>query len=90
MPTNHANINFLLTYLIGGKLFSVKVKKIGGSVALMMKKENAKELNLKENEKLLIDFHMENPLKELFGSGKFSKPTKQLIAEVRRKESKYW
>lgn len=71
-------------------MLSVKVKKIGGSIALMMKKENAKELNLKENEEILIDVQRENPLKELFGSGKFSKTTKQLIAEVRGKESKYW
>ena len=30
-----------------------------------------------------------NPLKELFGFGKFSKPTKKLLAEIRENESKY-
>lgn len=30
-----------------------------------------------------------NPLKEMFGAGKFSKPTKKLLAEIRANESKY-
>ena len=71
-------------------MLKVKVKKIGGSIGLFVKKDDAKFFDLKDNEEIIIDINRSNPLRELFGSGKFSKPTKQLLKESRKKETKYW
>ena len=71
-------------------LIKVKVKKVGGSTSLFVQKEDLKGLNLKENEELFVEVKRGNPLRELFGSGKFSKPTRQLLNEMRGIESKNW
>ena len=67
-----------------------KTRKWGSSLGVIIPKQVVKELKLRENEEIAIEItKKDNPLKELFGSGKFSKPTAQLLKEVRGRESKY-
>ncbi len=67
-----------------------KTRKWGSSLGVIIPKQVVKELKLRENEEIAIEItKKDNPLKELFGSGKFSKPTEQLLKEVRGRESKY-
>jgi len=67
-----------------------KTRKWGSSLGVIIPKEVVKGLKLKENQDVVIDIKpKENPLKELFGSVKLSKPTEQLLKEIRGKESKY-
>ena len=67
-----------------------KTRKWGSSLGVIIPKEVVKELKLRENQEIIIDVKpKENPLKELFGSVKLSKPTEQLLREIRGKESKY-
>lgn len=71
-------------------MIKVKVRKIGGSFGLFIPKENAKRLDLRENEEVMVDITRQNPLRELFGSGKFSKPTEELLKESRKNLSRHW
>ena len=67
-----------------------KTRKWGSSLGVVIPKEIVKELKLKENQDVVLDIKpKENPLKELFGSVKLSKPTEQILKEIRGKESKY-
>ena len=67
-----------------------KTRKWGSSLGVIIPKNVVKELKLKEDQDVVIDIRpKENPLKELFGSVKLSKPTEQLLKEIRGKESKY-
>ncbi len=67
-----------------------KTRKWGSSLGVIIPKDAAKNLGLKENEEIALEItKKENPLKELFGSGKFSKPTEELLKEVRGKESNF-
>ena len=67
-----------------------KTRKWGSSLGVIIPKDVVKELKLRENQEVIIDVKpKENPLKELFGSVKLSKPTEQLLKEIRGKESKY-
>ena len=71
-------------------LLKVKVRKVGGSFGLFIQKKDAKELGLKEDEEVTIDVNRTNPLKEMFGTGKLPRPTKTILKELRKNESKYW
>ena len=67
-----------------------KTRKWGSSLGVTIPKGIVKELKLRENQDVIIDIKpKDNPLKELFGSVKLSKPTGQLLKEIRGKESKY-
>ena len=67
-----------------------KTRKWGSSLGIVIPKKITEELNLKENQEVFIDIKpKDNPLKELFGSGKFSRPTDQILKEIRGKESKF-
>ncbi len=68
-----------------------KTRKWGSSIGIIIPKKVAKELKIRENQEVFVDIKpKDNPVRELFGSGKFSKPTEQLLKEVRGKESKYF
>ena len=58
-------------------------------MGIIMAKEQTKGLNLAVNQEILVEVRPVHPLAELFGSGKFSKPTAQLLAESRKNESKF-
>ena len=67
-----------------------KTRKWGSSLGVIIPKEAVKRLKLRENQEVIIDIKpKDNPLMELFGSVKLSKPTEQLLKEIRGKESKY-
>ena len=67
-----------------------KTRKWGSSIGIVIPKKVAEELKIRENQEVMVDIKpKENPLKELFGSVKLSKPTEQLLKEIRGKESKY-
>lgn len=68
----------------------LKTRKWGSSIGMVIPKRVVKELKIRENQDVIVDIKpKENPLKELFGSGKFSKPTEQILKEIRGKESKF-
>ena len=68
----------------------LKTRKWGSSIGMVIPKKVAKELKIRENQDVIVDIKpKENPLKELFGSVKLSKPTEQILKEIREKESKY-
>ena len=67
-----------------------KTRKWGSSLGVIIPNDVVKELKLRENQEIVIDIKpKDNPLKELFGSVKLSKPTEQLLKEIRGKESKF-
>ncbi|MBI2660335.1 AbrB/MazE/SpoVT family DNA-binding domain-containing protein [Candidatus Woesearchaeota archaeon] len=68
----------------------LKTRKWGSSIGMVIPNKVVKELKIRENQDVIVDIKpKENPLKELFGSGKFSKPTEQILKEIRGKESKF-
>ena len=68
----------------------MKTRKWGSSIGIVIPKKVAKELRIRENQDVIVDIKpKDNPLRELFGSAKLSKPTEQLLKEIRGKESKY-
>ena len=67
-----------------------KTRKWGSSLGVIIPKDVVKGLKLRENQEIIIDVKpKDNPLKELFGSAKLSKPTEQLLKEISGKESIY-
>ena len=67
-----------------------KTRKWGSSLGVIIPKYLVKELKIRENQEVFLDIKpKDNPLKELFGSAKLSKPAEQLLKEIRGKESKY-
>ena len=70
-----------------------KTRKWGSSLGIVIPKEAVVELKLKEDQDVIIDIKpKDSPLKELFGALnelKIKKPTKNLLNELRGKESKY-
>ena len=71
--------------------FETIPRKWGNSLGVRIPREAVKEMKLRENQEVIIDIRPKNsPLKELFGSAKLSKPTEQLLREIRVKESKYF
>ncbi len=67
-----------------------KTRKWGSSLGIVIPKNVVKDLKLREDQEVIFDIKpKDNPLKELFGSAKLSKPTEQLLREIRGKESKY-
>jgi len=69
----------------------VKTKKWGNSIGIIIPSKEAESLKLKENQTIRVDISIttENPLKELFGSYKFKKPTDKILKEIRKGESKW-
>lgn len=69
----------------------VELKEWGNSLGVIIPKEVVNNLRVKSGEKILIQVERrENPLKELFGSLKFNKPTKQIIKENRKLLESKW
>ncbi len=67
-----------------------KTRKWGSSLGIVIPKDVVKELKLREDQDVIIDIKpKDNPLKELFGSAKLSRPTEQILKEIRGRESKY-
>lgn len=62
-----------------------KAKQWGNSLGIVIPKQQATMLNLKPGEEInLVAVKIKNPLKELFGTVKFDRPTEELIKETRK------
>ena len=67
-----------------------KIRKWGNSVGLLIQKDDARELGLRENQEVAVSIVKKSSvLRELFGSGHFSRPTAQILKELRKDESKF-
>lgn len=67
-----------------------KIRKWGNSLAFLIPKEEAKKLNLKENEEVVADIvSKENPLKELFGAFKNKITKEEFLRDRKELESKW-
>lgn len=67
-----------------------RIRKWGNSVGLLIQKEDARKLGLHENEEVAVSIvKKSNVLRELFGSAHYTKPTAQILKEIRANESKY-
>jgi len=70
-----------------------KTRKWGNSLVVLIPKDEARKLNLKENEEVSLEIKQSrNVLRELFGfaKGKINKSTEQIIKEARKDTSKYF
>jgi len=69
----------------------VRTKKWGNSVGVIIPSESLRKLNIKPDEKIIIEIQKkENILKELFGKAKFKKSTEQILKEVREELKSKW
>ena len=69
---------------------NVKTKKWGNSIGVIIPSETIEKLNIKPEETITIEVtKKENVLEEMFGKGKFKKPTAQILKEIRENESKW-
>lgn len=69
----------------------LKTRKWGHSVGLVIPKETLEQLKIKPNDEVLVEIKRKgNPLRELFGAIKFSKPGHQLVKEMRREMEGKW
>ncbi|MBI2148898.1 AbrB/MazE/SpoVT family DNA-binding domain-containing protein [Candidatus Woesearchaeota archaeon] len=71
----------------------VKAKQWGNSIGIVIPKEVVDSLKIKPEEEILIQVEKkENPLKELFGSGKHNPITREDFLKFRKefKISKWW
>lgn len=68
-----------------GRMFMCKTKKWGNSIGLLIPRQEAVRLNLQENRDVVVDIiEKDNPFKELFGSGKQKKITRQEFLKTRK------
>ncbi|MBI2574590.1 hypothetical protein HYV82_01775 [Candidatus Woesearchaeota archaeon] len=68
-----------------------KVHKWGGSVGILVSRKQAEILNLREGEDVSVEItKKENPLKELFGSGRANKITRKEFLEARKLLESKW
>lgn len=69
----------------------VKTRKWGNSLGLVIPSEAVESLNIKPEETVVIEISKKgNVLKELFGSIKFKKTTKQLMDESKIEMESKW
>lgn len=70
---------------------TVKTKKWGNSIGVVLPSELVREEEIKIGEEVVVEIKKKtNVLKELFGALKFDKPTDQLLKEVKRDMESKW
>ena len=68
-----------------------KIKKWGNSMGILIPKEEANTLHLKEDQEVIVEIRpKENPLKELFGFGKQNKITEKEFLKTRKLIESKW
>lgn len=65
-------------------MIACKTKRWGNSLGLIIPSETVQDLSLHENQEIVIEITLTNPLKELFGFGKDNKITKKEFLETRK------
>ncbi len=69
----------------------LKTRQWGHSLGIVIPKDAVEQLRIKPNEEVIVEIRKRtNPLKELFGVFKFSKPGQQILKEVRRELESKW
>lgn len=69
----------------------VKTKKWGNSIGIIIPSETIEKLNIKPEEKIVIEISKgSNVLRELFGTMKSKKTAKQMIDESRKEMESKW
>jgi len=73
-------------------IVETQTKKWGNSVGVIIPNSALKKLNIKPEERIIIDIHKKtNVLKELFGAAKSkNKSAKQMINEFRKEAESKW
>lgn len=68
-----------------------KIRKWGNSIALLIPKDEAKILDLREDQEVAVEITKKgNPLKELFGFGRKNKITRTEFLEARKSLESKW
>ncbi len=68
-----------------------KIRKWGNSIALLIPKEEARSLDLREYQEVAVEItKKDNPLRELFGFGRKSKITRKEFLEARKSLESKW
>lgn len=68
-----------------------KIRKWGNSIALLIPKEEARSLNLGEDQEVAVEItKKDNPLKELFGFGRKDRITRKEFLETRKSLESKW
>ena len=69
----------------------VITKKWGNSIGVVIPNKTIEELNIKPDQRIVIDvIKKENPLRELFGALKLSKPANKIVKEARKELESKW
>ena len=72
-------------------VLELKTRQWGHSLGIVIPKEAVEELKIKPNDEVLVEIRKKaNPLKELFGAIKFTKPGHQILKEVRKELESKW
>ena len=70
---------------------SVKTKRWGNSIGVVIPSEAIERFNIKPEEEIVIEIGKKsNVLKELFGSLKFKKSTEEMLKEARQELESKW
>ena len=68
-----------------------KIRKWGNSIALLIPKDEARNLDLREDQEVVAEITKKgNPLKELFGFGRKDKITRKEFLETRKSLESKW
>jgi len=69
----------------------VKTKKWGNSIGIIIPSEAVEKLNIKPEEKIVIEINRkENVLAEMFGTMKSKKTARQMLDEARKEPLSKW
>ncbi len=69
----------------------VKTKRWGNSIGVVIPIEAVEKLNIKPEEKIIIEIEKKNNvLKEMFGKAKFKKSAKKMIKDFRKDLESKW
>ncbi len=69
----------------------VKTRQWGNSIGIVIPVEAIERLNIRPDEEIIIEIQKKgNVLKELFGTLKFQKSTKEILKEVRKDLKGKW
>jgi antitoxin component of MazEF toxin-antitoxin module len=72
-------------------MITAEIKKWGNSLGLLIPKSDAEELNLKPNQKVVVNIiSIKKPLKKLFGFCKDNKITNEEFLETRKLLESKW
>lgn len=72
-------------------MITAKAKEWGNSIGVIIPKDIVEKLNIHPGDEISLDIgRKDNVLRELFGAGKSKIPTKKLLKEIRKNESRYW